>query len=879
MEKMYPGKLCRKLLNCWLYLTLVSGVSYAQQPFSQHKLSPTLEQKIRKINTDDSIEVRVMVSSRGLPPSLAGNYRARETAGNNKGYFYVIKTTAGELAAQILPDRGILFVEDAARVAKDEGLINNFDLGANKINMVHARHPQLNGEGLSFSLKENNPDTTDIDLAGRYIATSTGSAITSPHANNMATMIAGAGNTWYSGKGVAWKALISSSSYANLFPDAAVALAANNISVQNHSYGVGIENYYGPEAAAYDSAIVADTVIVHVFSSGNSGELASGTGAYSALPGYANLTGDFKMAKNIITVGATDSFGNLALQSSRGPAFDGRIKPELTAFGIDGSSGAAALVSGVSLLLQQQYQSLLGSLPASALVKAVLINSAEDRGNTGPDFSNGYGSLDAINAVRTLAEQRYFTSKLTDGESRSFPLDVPAGIKHLKITLVWNDPPAAINPQRSLVNDLDLQLLEPGSDTPLLPWVLNSSPRAEALNAPATRLRDTLNNVEQITVGDPPAGNYRLIVKGSRVSTAEQPFYLAYQLDAAGVFEWESPQTVDPVQAGSTNTLRWRFTGSSRTGALAMSTDRGSSWQLADDAVDLGKGYYYWATPVYNGPVLLRMAVGAALATTDTIRLSSKPDPRVGFNCPDSFQLYWSPIAGADTYRTYGLAGRYMEPVIVTADTSVIIRKQEHGSLYYSVAPVFAGREAVRSYTINYELQGVGCYIRSFLATMAGGAAQLDLSLGTLYNVRRIVLEKFDGQNFREVQAISGNLSLEASFTDNNLQKGVNRYRARLTLASGNDIYSSAENIIYFGSAGYIVYPNPARVSQQVSIAQKELDGSVMQVFDIRGARLLEKELDDRINTIPAGLLGKGVYFARITNNKQFRTIIRFVVY
>ena len=59
------------------------------------------------------------------------------------------------------------------------------------------------------------------------------------------------------------------------------------------------------------------------------------------------------MAKNILTVGATDSFSIVAALSSKGPAHDGRVKPELVAFGEDGSSGAAALVSGTSLLLQQ----------------------------------------------------------------------------------------------------------------------------------------------------------------------------------------------------------------------------------------------------------------------------------------------------------------------------------------------------------------------------------------------------------------------------------------------------------------------------------------------------------------------------------------------
>jgi hypothetical protein len=142
--------------------------------------------------------------------------------------------------------------------------------------------------------------------------------------------------------------------------------------------------------------------LLHIFSSGNSGTLASTTGAYAGITGFANLTGSFKMAKNILTVGATDSFSIVAPQSSKGPAFDGRVKPELVAFGIDGSSGAAALVSGVSLTLQQQYKQLNRVLPANALIKAVLLNSADDCGNKEVDYSNGFGSLNALNAVNTL---------------------------------------------------------------------------------------------------------------------------------------------------------------------------------------------------------------------------------------------------------------------------------------------------------------------------------------------------------------------------------------------------------------------------------------------------------------------------------------------
>jgi hypothetical protein len=72
------------------------------------------------------------------------------------------------------------------------------------------------------------------------------------------------------------------------------------------------------------------------------------------------------------------------------------------AFGIDGSSGAAALVSGVAILLQQQYKQMNGSIPANALIKAILLNSADDRGNAEVDYSNGFGSLNALNAIRSI---------------------------------------------------------------------------------------------------------------------------------------------------------------------------------------------------------------------------------------------------------------------------------------------------------------------------------------------------------------------------------------------------------------------------------------------------------------------------------------------
>lgn len=66
-------------------------------------------------------------------------------------------------------------------------------------------------------------------------------------------------------------------------------------------------------------------------------------------------------------------------ERNSGPTFDGRIKPDLVAFGQDGSSGAAALVSGVSTLLQQQYANQRsGVRPSASLIKALLLNILEN---------------------------------------------------------------------------------------------------------------------------------------------------------------------------------------------------------------------------------------------------------------------------------------------------------------------------------------------------------------------------------------------------------------------------------------------------------------------------------------------------------------------
>ncbi len=459
----------------------------------------------------------------------------------------------------LLPDPNIYFIA-LARKPFTERELTGFDLSTNRINTAHRNWPSINGKGLTISIKENKMDTADIDFKGRYLFSPAASASMQTHATTMATIAAGAGNTYYTGKGVAWGANISSSDFANLLPDKTSDLQQLNVGVQNHSYGVGIENYYGADAAAYDAQLTANPTLMHIFSAGNAGTQSSNSGNYAGITGFANLSGSFKMSKNSIAVGATDSFGVVALPSSRGPAFDGRLKPELVALGEDGSSGAAAIVSGIAALVQDAWQQKNNARPASSLTKAILLNSAEDVGTAGIDFASGYGSVNAYRAIQTVQDEKIFQGTIAASQIQTHSFNIPVNARNLKLTLCWTDPAAQANTFKALVNDLDMELVHTGSTQKWLPWVLNSRPFKDSLQLLPIRKRDSLNNTEQISIDVPPAGTYQLVIKGTSVNVVPQAYSIAWQYDTLDHFMFTYPVKGDNLFPKQTHTIRWQTT-------------------------------------------------------------------------------------------------------------------------------------------------------------------------------------------------------------------------------------------------------------------------------------------------------------------------------
>lgn len=788
--------------------------------------------------------------------------KLQHAAGQN---IFSLLTTYNRIEKLFLNNNNIIFIDVIKKNPAAELGTPGFDLSANKINLVQNKYPAVTGGGMHVSIKEEYYDTTDIDIKGRYEISPLASKNITNHANFIATIIAGAGNSVYYAKGVAPQAFISSSSFEQILPEAEVYYKQNNITVQNHSYGADIDNEYGLNAVAFDKSANADTNLLHILSSGNSGTTSSTNGIYTAINEYANLTGNFKMAKNIITVGAVDSLGKIVPLSSSGPAYDGRIKPELTAFQQNGTSEAAALVSGTTLLLQQYYKSLHGTALPSALAKAILINSADDINIPGPDYKTGFGNLNAFAAMNLIKANTIAIGTVSQDEKKIFSIDVPANAVNLKLTLAWNDTAATAASPKALVNDLDMELTMPANTQSWKPWVLNSFPNIDSLRLPAIRKKDSLNNVEQITIENPAAGNYQIEINGYDIATAGQPFYIAYSWDTANEFTWQRPAKTDFAEAKTKSILRWQTTFSG-SGDIEYSL-ADNNWLPVASNIDLTKNYLYWNVPDTISPALIRVKINNQYFYSDTFIITTLLKPTTGFICGDSVFIYWNKIKNISSYQLYRLGEKYLGSFATVTDTTAIIAKSILNEPYIAVAPVLNGTPAIKSYAFDYTKQGAGCFINSFYTDNNNNTAGLHLTLGTLFNIASISFEKQNASGYTTIASplLNGSLRYDAGFSP--LKNGINYFRVKIVLANGQIIYSNNEAVYYATAGQYVLFPVPVKRNNDINIITASPEGETISIIDAAGRIILQQKINTVKEIISTSLLQPGLYFYRITKN------------
>lgn len=809
------------------------------------------------------LELIIRTASAAELKSLEQEGKLRILRTNAAWSTFVVKMNPSRLPELLKSPR----IEQVSRYRKaiTERELTGFDLSANKLNAAHFWYPELSGRNQVISIKESKPDTTDIDFKGRWLPSINAAPEMETHATNMATIAAGGGNTYYTGKGAAWGAGIRSADFAELMPDATSLLKSQGVTVQNHSYGVGIENFYGLDAAAYDQQLNEDTSLLHVFSAGNRGTETSPDGPYAGIPGWANLTGSFKMSKNSLVVGAMDSLQRVVNLSSRGPAHDGRIKPELIAFGEDGSSGAAALVSGTTLLLQEFYQRRHSRPAPSALLRAVLVSSTDEVNAPGPDFQSGYGALNAAKAIELMQKGQYTLAGITENAVERFNIQVPEQTATCKITLAWNDPATTANSFPALVNDLELRVVDPNGNT-ILPWLLDHRPAALVATQNATRGRDSLNNLEQISIALPTAGTYTIEISAGALTTPAQTFAIAWQLDSLDHFRITYPTKADILTPGNQHRLRWE-TNSNETGSLFFRSSD-AEWKLISSAIEPATTNYPWRVPDSLPWVQFRFVFPNTELLSDTITVSNETRMVTGFNCADSFLIYWAPVPKAIGYRVYRLGENYMQAFTSTTDTLLIQSKQNNPFTHFSVSPLFEKeKEGRRSYAFAYQNQLTSCYIQNFLADPDGqGAAKLQLELGTTYQVATVRFEQKTSIGIETVDSIT--VTNNRFFTRSaSARDGLNLYRAIVTLANGTSYSTEWLPVYQLNSSDFFVFPSPVRKGAPLTILSKDPEAAILVLYDMTGRPLLKKQLNTTTESIPTSHLTSGVYIYIITRD------------
>lgn len=601
-----------------------------------------------------------------------------------------------------------------------EGLPENYTARTlhrtNFLGTTNSNGLNFDGEGIRVALQDDGAIGPHIDQEGR--TTHWWFISDGDHGDHVGGTISGAGNLDPRHMGQApaadlhvykawpeYQAYDSLPSHYNNF----------DVVITSTSYSDGCNAGYTTRARTMDQQSVDFPSVLHVFSAGNSGTSNCGYGAGNT---WGNITGGHKMAKNVIAVANLNELGLIANSSSRGPANDGRIKPDLSAKGTNvtstiagnqydtytGTSMACPGVSGTMAVLYQAYKEQYNELPDGGLMKAIAMNTADDLGEPGPDFIYGWGQINARRAYTTIQDGNFYEGVLAHNAQNTQSIAVNPNTTRLRFMIYWTDPEANVGALTALVNDLDMKVVTPSGDT-VLPYLLNHIPNPATLAAPAGNGEDHLNNVEQVELFNPQAGNYQVIVNGHSVPQGPQPYFLVYHLEGKAL-TLTYPVGGESIIPGSTELIRWDAGDVSQNIDVAFSPNGGVSWTTIANGV-APTGQTYWTVPstLTSGAVHVRLTQGTTQVVSEAFSVIGVPtNLQVSWACPDSVGLTWNNVPNAVGYKVFKLGEKYMDSIGVSNTNGFV----DYGvspndpDVWYSVSSIGAdGAQGERAIAIN----------------------------------------------------------------------------------------------------------------------------------------------------------------------------------
>jgi hypothetical protein len=722
------------------------NVPFAIPLAAKYKISPQMKQKLMA-GSAASYEVNVFPMPDISSPSLVTALQQSGLSPGNATLPLAFELTEAQLYT-LSQHPAIMWIEPVEPAAVPEGLPANSIMGNHWLSMGPGEG--YDGTGTVIGIADDGL-ISHADFSERVVASP--DINWGDHGDMVAGKAAGAGNINPRALGLApgadiFLSLVNGYSHIN---NAVERYQFNNVSITSTSYAEGCGGVYNTNAAFLDAQLSSTPQIMHVFSAGNQGENSCST-VYGHLSGagstrYGGITGGRKASKNAIAVGNA-TFGNILVSSSsRGPVQDGRIKPDICAVAQgslttddenayrlgSGTSAAAPVIAGILANLTQAYRlQHQGQTPDYALLKACLLNGAQDIGRPGPDYEAGWGLVNANHALEMLEQEQYFISSVSHNGQRNHTIQIPAGAKKLKVMLYWHDKAGSPVAAKALVNDLDLRLISPYGVVKH-PLVLSTATDIDSITSIASPGIDRVNNAEQVYIENPAPGNYICQVAGHSIPDGPQHYFLVFHWQAEAL-TLNYPAGNEQLVPGELEYISWNATGSSGTFNVQFSSNGGVSWQTIAANLPGHLRQTPWTVPdIASGECLIRVGRNSQYAqSVGHFNILGTPTFHITSAGPGTASITWQAVSGANRYDIYKLLGKYMTIIGSTDDTSFNFQLAPDEGNWYSIRARntngLTGRRAYAQYYKHFSCESQ----LDLILTLDGAPSQINWEIRDL---------------------------------------------------------------------------------------------------------------------------------------------------